>query len=140
MQVLDTLVPGFEQAVERLPGARETLRRLQVARQEGMVSDRSQALIGIAVAHRVGGSYARWVMERAASRAGINAEDILLASLGTAVRAREQKIVRAAWQSTVSVKSAGSLAPHIEYAALASTVIGMLAPSLGAVEQTSRKG
>lgn len=139
MHAIESLVPGFEQALETFPGAHENLRRLHAAHEQRSATERAQALIGVALAYRLGGEYARWVMERNASRQGLSAEDILLASVGAAIHPRDERTVKAAWQTTASLESTHKLAPYIEFAALACTVLGMLAPAIGRAEAQSRK-
>jgi hypothetical protein len=94
MLSIDTLVPGFNRALEAVPGAMQTARVLEDSLDDGSLSPRTAALIRVAVAQSVGVPYARWAMGRIAAREDVSAEDIFLASCGSARDAVEDRIVK----------------------------------------------
>ena len=96
MHAIESLVPGFDHALERMPGAAPAWRVLTHAVDEAPLSGRQAALANLAVAQKAGGDYARWVMGRLASKQGLNAEDIFLATAGTGRGAPDAAIVKAA--------------------------------------------
>ena len=118
MLSIDTLVPGFNRALEAVPGAVETARVLEDSLGDGGLSPRTSALIRVAVAHRVGEAYARWAMNRIAARQDVSAEDIFLASCQSARDAVEDRIVKAAGRMAAS----GRRSPPAEFDALAGLV------------------
>lgn len=97
MLSIDTLVPGFDRALGAIPGGAETVRILEASTgEESTLSARTAALVRVAVAQRVGHPYARWVMGRIAERQQVSAEDIFLATAGTARDRVENLVMKSA--------------------------------------------
>lgn len=96
MKDIDSLVPGFEEALARLPGTLGAYADLANSLDRGTLSARSRAEIGLIVAARVRCEYSLWVMQRLAAKLGMNEEDILFASMGIARGRREAAIARLA--------------------------------------------
>jgi alkylhydroperoxidase/carboxymuconolactone decarboxylase family protein YurZ len=96
MRDIDRLVPGFEEALARLPGTLGAYAELANSLDRGTLSPRSRAEIGLIVAARVRCEYSLWVMQRLAAHQGMNEEDILFASMGIARGRREAAIARLA--------------------------------------------
>src|SRR5215213_5169328 len=84
MRDIDSLVPGFAPALERLPGSSEAYGNLMRALDKGGLSMRNKAEIGLLVAQRVRCDYCIWVMSRLAERRGMSGEDVLFAGMGIA--------------------------------------------------------
>jgi hypothetical protein len=108
MLAIDTLVPDFNRALESVPGGVEASRVLTETLREARLSDRTAALVRVAVAQRAGGPYAQWAMARLAARQWISAEDIFLATAGTARDAVESAIVKAASRMAARRRRAGA--------------------------------
>lgn len=91
MLAIRSIVPGFGRALAASPA----LERLwnAMAASNG-VTLRGRALISVAVARKVGGPYADWVMRQAALRQGLTEEEVLLASTGSAHDPMERGLVR----------------------------------------------
>lgn len=157
MLALDSLVPGFDRTLDATPGARLAWDVLCETARGQALEPRTAALIHVAVAHRAGGEYARWAIERGAARQGLTAEDILLATLGTALAARESRIVRAAralalqarfadtsayrdLEWAVGCECAAQVVSHVALAVLASEVLDGLAPAIGPARARARRG
>ena len=96
MRDIDTLVPGFTAALERLPGSAEAYGNLSSSLEKGSLSMRNKAEIGLVVAHRIRCEYSTWVMSRLAERRGLSGEDILFAGLGIARGRRSAAVLRLA--------------------------------------------
>lgn len=96
MKGLDTVVPGFAAALERIPGTLHAHQRLEKALEGGVFSPRLRAQIGLAIAHQVRCDYCEWVLSRVAARAGLSGEDQLFAAAGSAIDRREAAILRLA--------------------------------------------
>jgi alkylhydroperoxidase/carboxymuconolactone decarboxylase family protein YurZ len=96
MKDMDSLVPGFDEALARLPGTLGAYADLANSLGRGTLSERSRAEIGLIVAARVRCEYCFWVMQRLAAHEGMNQEDILFASMGIARGRREAAIARLA--------------------------------------------
>jgi alkylhydroperoxidase/carboxymuconolactone decarboxylase family protein YurZ len=150
MLSIDTLVPGFNRALEAVPGAVETARALEDSLGEGTLSPRTAALIRVAVAQRVGVPYACWAMNRIAAREHVSAEDIFLASCGCARDAAEDKVLKASGRMAVNPRRShpaefDALADHVgeeratevvaqvALSMLACEALAAIAPSAGKV-------
>ena len=96
MRDIDSLVPGFAAALERLPGSAEAFGNLQRSLDKGSLSMRNRAEIGVLVAQRVRCDYSAWVMSRLAERRGLSAEDVLFAGMGIARGRRSAAVLRLA--------------------------------------------
>ena len=156
MLSIDTLVPGFDRALAEVPGGTEAARVLERRIGEPTLSGHTAALVRVAVAQRMGGAYARWVMARIAARQWVSAEDIFLATTGTARDPVENVVLK----SAMRVAGSGRRSPPSEFemlahllgeqcateviaqvalAMLACEALGAIAPSSGAAE-SSRSG
>ena len=94
MREIESLVPGFAEAVKRLPGSAEAYGNLLSSLDHGTLSMRNRAEIGLLVAHRIRCDYCIWVMSRLAERRGLSGEDVLFAGMGIARGRRSAAILR----------------------------------------------
>ena len=94
MRDIDSLVPGFAAALERLPGSSEAYGNLMRSLEKGGLSMRNRAEIGLLVANRIGCDYCIWVMSRLAERRGLSGEDVLFAGMGIARGRRSAAVLR----------------------------------------------
>jgi hypothetical protein len=128
-----------------MPGVAPAWRVLTRSANEGSLSPRAAALVALAVAQRAGGDYARWALACAAAREGLGAEDIFLATAGTALDPREATVVKAAGTmasqacfadtaafrdlaAMLGAESAAKMLAHVTLALLACDVLDSLAP------------
>ena len=157
MLSFDTLVPGFDHALDAIPGGTEMARVLDESTEEGNLNARTAALIRVAVAQRAGGPYARWAMSRLAARQWIGAEDIFFATMGTARDPVESAILKAAMRMAsattrrtrpvdfdvlsqlLGTPKATEVVAQVALAMLACEALASIAPSTGAAER-SRPG
>jgi alkylhydroperoxidase/carboxymuconolactone decarboxylase family protein YurZ len=156
MHAIESLVPGFERALERTPGASPAWRALERSIEEDALPDRTSALVSLAVAEHAGGEYSRWVAARLAAKQGISAEDIFLATAGTARNPRDALMVSAAgtiaskacFHDTAAFRelsevlgsdSAPRVLAHVALALLACDVLDSVAPGRQATS-SSRRG
>lgn len=156
MHAIESLVPGFGNALAKMPGASPAWRVLTHAADAAPLSARQAALVDLAVAQQAGGEYARWAMERLAAKQGFSSEDIFLATAGTARDARDAAIVKAAgamathahfkstaaWRALTRLLGAGKAAamlPEVALGLLACDVIESAAPGRE-TRTVSRKG
>ena len=155
MHAIESLVPGFGPALAHMPGAATAWRVLTHAADEAPLPARQAALVNLAVAQQAGGDYARWVIGRLAARQGMSAEDIFLATAGTALDARDAAIVKtaetmasqanfkdsAAYRRLTALMGAGKAAamlPQVALGLLACDVLQASSPS--PVQAPSRNG
>ena len=96
MNGIDTLVPGFANALEGIPGTLNAHRRLEKALEHGAVPARLRAQIGLAVAQQIRCDYCQWVFSCLAGKAGLSGEEALFASAGSAIDRREAAVLRLA--------------------------------------------
>ena len=89
-------IPGFLPALERSPEAQEARMRLDRTIRNGTLATRARAMISLAVAQQAGFDYCVWAQTNIARTAGLSGEEILMASMGTALDRREAAIVRLA--------------------------------------------
>lgn len=134
MQGIESMVPGFAKALTRTPLAGDAWSHLTSCITLG---SRELALVSVAVAYQVGNDYARWVIERLAARRGLTGEDVLLASAGCALDARENDLVRGAVSLARGGDGPESLAEAVALARLECAIVANLAPKRPAPE---RKG
>lgn len=87
-------IPGFLPALERSPEAQEARMRLDRTIRNGTLTSRQRAMIALAVAHQAGFEYCCWAQANIGHAAGLSGEDLMLASMGTALDRREAAIVR----------------------------------------------
>ena len=157
MLSIDSLVPGFNHALDAIPGGTEMARVLDESTEEGNLSTRTAALIRVAVAQRAGGPYSRWAMTRLAARQWIGAEDIFFATMGTARDPIESAILRAAVKmaSTTTRRNrpvdfdvlaqllgspkATEVVAQVALAMLACEALASIAPSTGAAAPSRRE-
>ena len=109
MRDIDSLVPGFAAALERLPGSSEAYGNLSRSLDKGSLSMRNKAEIGLVVAHRVRCDYSIWVMSRLAERRGLSGEDILFAGMGIARGRRSAAVLRLAQKMVAGPKMATTI-------------------------------
>ena len=157
MLSIDKLVPGFDRALADIPGGVEMARVLGDKTDEACLASRTSALIRVAVAQRVGGPYARWVMSRMASRQWVGAEDIFLATIGTARDPTEAIVLKAAGRMAANARHtppsdfdalarlvgtprATEVVAQVALAMLACEALAAVAPSTGASSESARKG
>ena len=125
MNGIESMVPGFAKALTRTPLAGDAWAHLTSAISLG---PRELALVSVAVAAQSGDDYARWVMERLASRRGLTGEDILLASAGCALDARENDLVRGAMALARGGAGPDRLVEAVALARLECAIVAALAP------------
>ena len=94
MIAIDKLVPGFNTALESVPGTLHAHKRLEKALEGGVFTARLRALIGLAVAAQIRCDYCQWVYSRLADQAGLSGEDTVFATVGTSIDRREAAILR----------------------------------------------
>ncbi|HYC36013.1 MAG TPA: hypothetical protein VEC19_06300 [Usitatibacter sp.] len=153
MKDIAALVPGFNEAMEKLPGTLGTYNDLTTSLARGTLSERSRAEIGLIVANRIGCSYCRWVMERVAEHQGMTQEEIFFASLGISRGRRESAIARLAKRMVEGTDAAGNvncdprdarmfgqaeiaeIVAQVALVALACTVLQALAPRATPVQR-----
>jgi hypothetical protein len=153
MLSIDYLVPGYDCAVDAIPGGTEMARVLGESTEEGNLPARTAALIRVAVAQRAGGPYARWAMSRLAAREWIGAEDIFFATMGTSRDPIESVIVKAAVRMTANAgrtrpvdfdalahllgaPRATEVVAQVALALLACEALASIAPSTGTAERS----
>lgn len=146
MSNVATLVPGFQSALEMLPGMLDAYGKLARSLEDGRLSARGRAQIGVVVAASLRCDYCRWVMGRLAEHAGLNGEDILFASMGLARERREAVVVSLAQRIVtgavtpdrvrmeemqarlVGEVELSEIAAHVALAVLTCSVLQALAP------------
>ena len=128
MKGIETLVPGFAAMLEGGAAAGVAWHDLE---ESVPLAPRELALVSLGVAARSGGEYSRWVTERLARRAGLDAEEILLASAGTAIGPRDRDLVRAAGQVACGGKGPDSIVHAVTLARLECAILDNLAPASG---------
>ena len=96
MNGIDAVVPGFADALERIPGTLHAHKRLEKALEGGVFTARLRAQIAIAIAHQIRCDYCEWVMSCLAGKAGLTGEEQLFAAAGSAIDRREAAILRLA--------------------------------------------
>ena len=103
------LVPGFQDALERLPGTLGAYNDLVRTLERGTLSARSRSEISLIVANRIGCDYCRWAMERMAEHQGMRQEDIFFAGLGISRGRREAAVARLAKRMVECTDAAGNV-------------------------------
>jgi len=154
---IESLVPQFDQALAAVPGRAETAHVLEESIEHPTLSPRTAALIRVAVAQRVGCPYSRWAMARIAARQSVSAEDIFLASTGTARDPIENVLVKAsirlascgrsshpsdfgALSHLLGEERATEVVAQVALSMLACEALAAIAPSAGAKSERSRPG
>lgn len=85
MTAIESIVPGFVDALGRAPVTLATHRKLAAALRDTPLTERSHALIAVAIAQQLRCEYCIWVHSCLAEAAGVGAEDVFLARAGTAL-------------------------------------------------------
>ena len=151
MKGIESLVPGFTRSLDKLPGAQEAWRTLGSSLEtQTFLPAKSAAIVGLVVAERVGDDYARWVMDRIAQHAGVDAEARLFAASGTSLDPCLRAVVKAAWimvaggrvpqglecpaphAMLLGERGAAEITAHVAMALLACRVLHGLAPRVPA--------
>lgn len=96
MRDIESLVPGFNAALQRLPGSSDAYGNLTRSLANGKLSMRNRAEINVLVATRIRCEYSAFVMSRLAERHGLTAEDVFFAGIGIAKGRRGAAILRLA--------------------------------------------
>ena len=96
MKDIVSLVPGFNEALARLPGTLGAYADLAASLDRGVLPARSRIEIALVVANRVRCEYCRWVMSRLAAAKGMTEEEIFFAGMGISRGRRESAIARLA--------------------------------------------
>jgi AhpD family alkylhydroperoxidase len=96
MTAIESIVPGFVDALGRAPVTLATHRKLAAALRDTPLTERSRALIAVAIAQQLRCEYCIWVHSCLAEAAGVGAEDIFLARTGTALDRDEAALVKMA--------------------------------------------
>lgn len=96
MKGIDTVVPGFAGALEKIPGTLHAHSRLEKALEGGTFTARMRAQVALAVAHQIRCDYCEWVLSCLAGKAGLSGEDQVFAAAGSAIDRREAAILRLA--------------------------------------------
>ena len=89
-------IPGFLPALQRSPAAMEARNKLARTIHEGRLTPRQRSQIALVVAQEGGCEYSIWAQTCTARQAGLGWEDIMFASSGAALDARDAAIVRLA--------------------------------------------
>jgi hypothetical protein len=129
MQGIDSLVPGFASALDGTPGARASWNILAAPAGGAPLPPRDRALAAIAVARHSGSDYARWVMARLGSRAGLNAEEILFAEAGTGCASHARYVVTGAEAISRGGSGPEGLERAVSLAFLACGILEAIAPA-----------
>jgi AhpD family alkylhydroperoxidase len=83
----------FAFALEAFPAALKACSDISRALHGGELTPRNRAQISVLVAQRSACSYCQWVHQRRAIAGGLSAEDILLATVASAIDAREKAVL-----------------------------------------------
>lgn len=150
MQDIHSLVPGFEAALDRASWTRSTYDNLQAALARSVLPLRCRAQIALLVAQQIRCDYSLWVHGRVAESLGMNAEDILLAQVGSARDKHEAAVLRIAYRMMAGgvLRDAitrnpeaftgaretvlTEIAAHVAFAVLTCYVLQSIAPRCGA--------
>jgi AhpD family alkylhydroperoxidase len=154
MKDIATVVPGFEAALDRAPWTRTTHANLGQVLEKSVLPLRCRAQIALLVSQQIRCEYSLWAHGVIAESVGLNAEDILLAQLGTARDKHEAAVLRIAYRmmsggelreaiarNPGAVAGAGEtvlteIAAHVAYAVLSCYVLQSVAPRVGVPAQT----
>jgi hypothetical protein len=154
MRDIASVVPGFEAALDRAPWTRTTHANLARVLEKSVLPLRCRAQIGLLVSQQIRCDYSLWAHGVVAASAGLDAEDVLLAQLGTARDKHEAAVLRIAYRmmsggelreaiarDPASFAGAGEtvlteIAAHVAYAVLSCYVLQAVAPRVGVTAQT----
>ena len=157
MAPIDDLVPGFTRSVAAVPANARSWQILSQAVGRSSLGPRTAALIGVAVAQRVGCDYGKWVMERIAARNWIRPEEVFFAGIGighgqaddAAIRAaarlatrdrRQMDAVHADIARTLGADRAADILSQVSLAMLTCEVLESVAPGNAAASARTRQG
>lgn len=150
MREIQSIVPGFDAALDRASWTRSTHDNLARGLAKSVLPLRCRAQIGLLVSQQIRCEYSLWVHACMAESLGMSAEDILLAQMGAARDKHEAAILRIAYRmmSGGELRAAvehhpeaftGSgqtvlteIAAHVAYSVLACYVLQSIAPRAGA--------
>jgi hypothetical protein len=153
MQDIQSIVPGFDAALDRASWTRSTYDNLARALGRSVLPLRCRAQIALVVAQQIRCEYSLWVAQRMAESIGMSGEDILLAQVGCARDKHEAAVLRIAYRmmsggelreaiarNPEAVVGAGEtvlteIAAHVAYAVLTCYVLQSIAPRTGASTQ-----
>lgn len=91
-----SFVPGFETALTSAADAHNARQHLAARAARGGLSQRSRAMIALAVAQQGAFDYCIWAQTCAARHAGLSGEEIMLACAGTALDRKDAAMTRLA--------------------------------------------
>jgi hypothetical protein len=150
MKDIQSIVPGFEAALDRVSWTRTTHDNLARGLARSVLPLRCRAQIGLLVAQQIRCEYSLWVHGCMAQSVGMSAEDILLAQLGGARDKHEGAVLRIAYRMMSggelraaierhpeALAGAGEtvlteIAAHVAYSVLTCYVLQSIAPRVGA--------
>ena len=150
MKEIQSIVPGFDAALDRASWTRTTHDNLARGLAKSVLPLRCRAQIGLLVAQQIRCEYSLWVHSCLAASVGMGAEDVLLAQMGGARDKHEAAILRIAYRmmSGGELRAAverhpdafagtgqtvlTEIAAHVAYAVLACYVLQSIAPRAGA--------
>jgi AhpD family alkylhydroperoxidase len=150
MKDIQSLVPGFDAALDRTTWTRATYDKLSAALARSVLPVRCRLQIALVVAQQIRCDYSLWVHARVAESIGMSAEDILLAQACSARDRHEAAVLRIAYRMMAGGELreaiarhpealAGSgetvlteIAAHVAFAVLTCYVLQSIAPRIGA--------
>jgi len=156
MQDIQTIVPGFDAALDRASWTRSTYDNLSRSLTRSVLPLRCRAQIMLVVAQQIRCDYSLWVGQRIAESIGMSGEDILLAQVGSARDRHEAAVLRIAYRmmsggelreaiarNPDAVAGAGEtvlteIAAHVAYAVLTCYVLQSIAPRTASTQPTGR--
>jgi hypothetical protein len=156
MRDIQSLVPGFEAALDRASWTRTTHDNLARGLAKSVLPLRCRAQIALLVSQQIRCEYSLWTAARMAESVGMNAEDILLAQVGSARDKHEAAILRIAYRMMSggelreaiarhpeAFTGAGEtvlteIAAHVAYAVLTCYVLQSIAPRVTSTQPTGR--
>ena len=149
MKDIQSIVPGFDAALDRASWTRTTHDNLARGLARSVLPLRCRAQIGLLVAQQIRCEYSLWVHGCLAEGLGMTAEDIVLAQMGSARDKHEAAILRIAYRmmSGGELRAAierhpeafvgagetvlTEIAAHVAYAVLSCYVLQSIAPRVG---------
>lgn len=150
MKDIQSIVPGFDAALDRASWTRTTHDNLARGLARSVLPLRCRAQIGLLVSQQIRCDYSLWVHGCIAQSIGMTAEDILLAQVGSARDKHEAAVLRIAYRmmsggelraaierNPEALAGAGEtvlteIAAHVAYSVLACYVLQSIAPRAGA--------
>jgi len=156
MRDIQSIVPGFDAALDRASWTRSTHDNLARGLAKSVLPLRCRAQIGLLVSQQIRCDYSLWVHTCMAQSLGMSAEDVLLAQMGTARDKHEAAILRIAYRmmsggelrdaiarNPDAIAGAGEtvlteIAAHVAYAVLTCYVLQSIAPRMTTTQPTGR--